>query len=309
MADLELLHQAITSTSYTITPEDSPSDNKNHSKLVLRFPYLMHSTLALAALHLYSETPHRLELLARAASHQHAALSLVRPHIVDSTPEHSQAILNFAAITSIFALAEPAYDPRGLGPVRDPVDELLNSFHLGRGIKTILAQRWDELKDEQSVSKVAVLTDHTVLKATLDETYPAYPILRDVVTRLCGSEEEAASCLQAAENVFYYMAILETHPLDNPGPMYIQMWPIHVDTLFLDMLAERHPVSLVVLAHYAVLVRMRSNTWWLERWPLAIIQHVSALLDPALIVHVDWPHRRITQLDQTLTNSLKPSKA
>lgn len=292
MADLELYHQGLTRTRFTITPED-----KETFELPLRFPYLMHSHLALAALHLYSEQPHRLELLSRAAAHQHAALFQVRPHIIDVTAEHSQAVLGFAATTSIFALAEPAYDPRGLGSVRDPIDELLNSFHLGRGIKTILMQRWDVLQHKDSIKKVAVLPDYTVLKATLDDNYPAYPILRNIITQNCQGDE-AVSCLEAAQTLFWYMAIMETHQQAVPGPMYIQMWPINVSTLFLSMLADRTPIALVLLGYYAALMRLRSNTWWLERWPSAILQHVTSVLDPVLAIHLDWPRQKILQLDQ-----------
>jgi hypothetical protein len=302
MADLELYHQGLTKTQYTITPDAKP--DKEQSELPLRFPYLMHSNLALAALHLYSEQPDRLELLSRAAAHQHAALSQVRPHIVDVTAEHSQAILGFAASTSIFALAEPAYDPRGLGIVRDPVDELLNSFYLGRGIKTILMQRWDVLQHKDSIKKVAHLPDHTALKATLDDTYPAYPVLRTVIPQNCQGDE-ADSCLEAAENLFFYMAIMETHQKDVPGPMYIQMWPLHVSALFLNMLADRSPIALVVLGYYAALMRLRSNTWWLERWPVAIIQHVSSILDPTLVIHLDWPRQKILQLDQAFPSPVE----
>ncbi|KEQ77829.1 hypothetical protein M436DRAFT_18016, partial [Aureobasidium namibiae CBS 147.97] len=292
MADFELYHQGLTRTRFTITPDDTP--DKETSDLALRFHYLMHSQLALAALHLYSEQPDRLELLSRAAAHQHAALSQVRPHIIDATAEHSEAILEFAAATSIFALAEPAYDPRGLGIVRDPVDELLNSFYLGRGIKTILMQRWDVLQHKDSIKKVAVLPDYTALKTTLDDHYPGYPILRDVITQNCQGDE-AASCLEAAQNLFWYMAIMETHQQAVPGPMYIQMWPLHVSTLFLSMLADRIPMALVVLGYYAALMRLRSNTWWLERWPSAILQHVTSILDPALAIHLDWPRHKIFQ--------------
>ncbi|THV72665.1 hypothetical protein D6D29_09308 [Aureobasidium pullulans] len=302
MADFELLHQSITSTAYTITPEAKP--NKEESAMGLRFPYLMHSNLALAALHLYSEQPHRLELLSRAANHQHAALALVRPHIIESSPEHSQPILGFAAITSIFALAEPAYDPRGLGLVRDPVEELLNSFHLGRGIKTILTQKWGVLREKESIQKVAVLPDHTALIATLGETYPAYSNLQDTINQHCQGDE-ASACLQAAERVFFYMAIMETHPEEVPGPMYVQMWPINVSSLFLDMLADRHPISLVVLAHYAALMRLRSNTWWLQRWPSALLQHVAATLDVVLLPSLDWPKQKIFLLDQALPSPVE----
>lgn len=302
MADLELLHQALTSTQYSITPDAKP--DREESKLSFQFPYLMHSNLALAALHLYSEQPHRSELLSRAAAHQHAALSQVRPHIVDVTAEHSQAILTFAAVTSIFALAEPAYDPRGLGVARDPVDELLNSFHLGRGIKTILQQAWGMLQHKDSIKKVVKLPDYTALKATLDDTYPVYPILRNVVTQNC-QDDEAVSCLDALEILFYYMAINETHQKEVPGPMYVQMWPVDVSAHFLNMLADRNPIALVILAHYAAFMRLRSNTWWLERWPSAILQHVGLLLDPTLAIHLDWPRQKILQLDQAFPSPVE----
>lgn len=301
MADFELLHQSITRTRFSISP-DTKHDNDSFA-LAMNFPYLMHSGLALAALHLYSEQPHREELLTRAASHQNAALTLVRPQIITSTPEHSQAVLKFAAITSIFALAEPAYDLGGLGQARDPIDELLNSFHLGRGIKLVIMQRWEAIKGTAAVSLVGTLPDHSALKSTLDDTYSAYPTLRTFISQHCEAEENT-SCLAAVERLFYYMAILETYPEENPGPMYVQMWPIDVDLLVLDMLTARHPTALIILAHYAALIRLRSNNWWLCRWPHAILDCVATLLDPTLHHYLEWPRLKVVQLDDAFTSSL-----
>lgn len=145
------------------------------------------------------------------------------------------------------------------------------------------------------MAKVLSLPDYSALKATLDDTYPAFPALREIVPRYCEGEE-GTSCLMAAEEMFYYMAILKTYPQENSA-MYVRMWLVHLHTPFVDMLARKHSISLIVLAHYAALMKLRSNTWWLCRWPSAVVQHVTAILDPALAVQPDWPRRKLLQLD------------
>lgn len=98
LLDLELMHHGITCTAKAFGNEE-----EDPAKSVLQFSYhyLLHASLALSALHLFSKQPSRTELFVQASSHQDTALSLVRPHIADLTEEHSVPVLMFSGVVSI----------------------------------------------------------------------------------------------------------------------------------------------------------------------------------------------------------------
>ena len=107
------------------------------------FPYVLHSILSLSALQLFSEQPSRTEFLDRACTHQNSALALVRPHLLDINKRNVEAVVKFSAITSVIAVAQPLYQhPYRVCRRNDPIDDMLNSFHMTRGIRTVLERQW-----------------------------------------------------------------------------------------------------------------------------------------------------------------------
>lgn len=298
MAELELLHNSITSTNYTIS-DDEPGLKTDFLQHGTQYPYVLHSTLALSALHLFSKQPSRSELLLRASTHQQAALDLVRPHILDLTEKHSRAVLEFSAITSIISLAQPIYVLKGFERDRNLLDDLINSFQLSRGIKTIIMRQWDYFQTTDVRNQTRVASSHEELRATLGDKYPAMHALQGVITQHCACEE-AGIFSEAVQSLFFSIAILEAYPQANSSPKRVQMWPIDVHKQFIKMLTARHPVALVILAHYAALMRLRSDTWWLCKWPRVILQEVAELLGPDWDVHLQWPRQRVFGQDELL---------
>ncbi|GME31857.1 C6 zinc finger domain-containing protein [Neofusicoccum parvum] len=56
------------------------------------------------------------------------------------------------------------------------------------------------------------------------------------------------------------------------------MWPASLPADFRDHVGLRHPVALVILAHYAALVGCFRDRWYLDGWS----EHVFEALDEAL---------------------------
>jgi hypothetical protein len=68
-----------------------------------------------------------------------------------------------------------------------------------------------------------------------------------------------------------------------------------VDKRFLDLIETNHPVALVILAHYAVLMAQGHRAWWLKDWPERILNTSITLLDPIPDFRkwFDWPLEQI----------------
>ncbi|KAH0347611.1 hypothetical protein KCU81_g3437, partial [Aureobasidium melanogenum] len=185
LADLELLYHQM--RCYEATGQDS-----DDIQLGFTFPYVLHSILSLSALLLFSQQPSRIELLDRACAHQNSALALVRPHLVDLTKQNVNAVVKFSAITSVIALAQPLYQhPCRIGQTSDSISDMLNSFHMARGIRSVLERQWQMEGIHHDPDAGPDLDNEDPWQQDLMIKWPPYPVLRDLITSLCTSEADS----------------------------------------------------------------------------------------------------------------------
>jgi len=220
-----------------------------------------------------------------AISHHSAAIRLARPHIAAPVSAHHEAIFNFSAFNSLFSFAEPVLRPENEGggettptPRRDYISDLLDSFKMARGIRAVIAKDPSMLAAKGLTGNPAWSYDVTHIEATLTDRYPSLPKIELLVSEQVEAAEQRTATLKVLRRLFVNMALLEETPKDHSSASLIQRWAIESDNEFLALCDSRHPVALVVLAHYAVLVQMRSNLWFFQRWPRLILQDIGVEL-------------------------------
>lgn len=265
-------------------------------------------------------SPQRMRYYYQATSHQDAAIRQARPHLVHLSEEHCEAMFWFSAYTSLYALAEPLLRPWPLTGVNDnnindsnesldPIKELIHSFQLGRGINLIIRQHWDYFQRSELFSRFDD-DNRDELEPTLEKDYPQLVALRNLITGyFCrhhdphndnnsDSEEQETASLHAVSHLFLYLAILASNPSsDKKHTRLIQTWPIILQNRFLDMCRGKHPVAVLILAHYAVLMGCRERDFWFFRgWPVAILEQAETILGslgPEWSGLLEWPRRMI----------------
>ncbi|KAK6005076.1 hypothetical protein QM012_007855 [Aureobasidium pullulans] len=288
LADLELLYHQM--RFYEVTGQDS-----SDIQVGFAFPYVLHSILSLSALLLFSEQPSRIELLDRACAHQNSALTLVRPHLVDLNKQNVNAVVKFSAITSVIALAQPLYQhPYRISRTSDPISDMLNSFHMTRGIRSVLERQWEMDGIHRDLDAGPELDDDDPWQQDLITKYPPYPILRNLITSHCTFEADKLVCLDATRKVFSFITLLEDHPNLHPDARLVQIWPIEIKKHFLNMLIARRPIALLVLGYYSVLMRLRSDTMWpFDTWSARLLQRIEEVLGDEWAEYLDWPRSRV----------------
>jgi hypothetical protein len=219
-----------------------------------------------------------------AISHHSAAIRLARPHITASSPAHSEAIFNFSAFNSLFSFAEPVLRPENEGgtpPIpRDYLCDLLDSFKMARGIRAIIAKDPSVLAEKGLTTNPAWSYEAQVatIEITLHSRYPQLSKLEALVSENVEDADQRTATLKALHDLFVKMAVLEESPKDHSSASLIQRWAIGSDASFLALFDSRHPVALVVIAYYAVLVQMRTNIWFFQRWPSLILREIGVEL-------------------------------
>lgn len=89
--------------------------------------------------------------------------------------------------------------------------------------------------------------------------------------------------------MFISISVFASNHKNHSSLRLIQTWPMHLDPVCLEMFESHHPVGLVILAHYAAMMSMRSNYWFFNRWPRLLLDGVTGLLKPEWYSYLDWP--------------------
>jgi hypothetical protein len=287
--DMELMAEALLNEAeHDLSDQLTARDfARNLAQLATTKPYLMHEMLAFHGLHRFAKDTSRRDLMTRALFHQSEALRLVQQHLISATQEHGLALLFFTSYAAVCGLAEPALC--GLhNDSSDPLEKMLHGFQLSRGIMIIVAPYWSGFSQTWAwpVFKSQIEAGGDLTPRAQD--VPGYTYLRCLAFGL-ESESARKACMQALEFTLSSISLVQQRKDDRMSRRLVTSWPIETGAEFHALLTERRPVSLVILAHYAVLLKLGTGLWWIGEWPEALLSNISAILGEEWAEFLKWP--------------------
>ncbi|KAJ5902595.1 hypothetical protein N7495_003123 [Penicillium taxi] len=264
-------------------------------QLALRYPSLRHGLLALSALQLadhYADIcPHRKRrYLISARDHQRQALAGIQIHGAEdcsATPSNAHFALCCTMVVFSFAycLIDDADDEDDESEQPDILDEFIELFHLTRWLVSAM---------QLSIDRVATGELSSLLEP--EEPMPTMPnMTRLVMLPLQRLNENEALRDPAHEKDVYgktieYLTLTLEQLMNRGDPTYFAFcWAFQIPVRFLDLLHERQPFALVVLAHYAVILHGIRDLWWMGDWGLRILKKIGSELDPEWRQLISWP--------------------
>lgn len=290
LADLELLEHW---HRYPITGDSCEATKQLQFSLVrLGFShhYLLNSILGLTALQLYSEDRSQVKWYARAVAHQQAAITRARPHFEAFDQKQQQALLGFSAFTSMYAVAEPVHRPARVHSLAqfDPIEEFLTALHFSRSTLLFVQQSYPPPVVSESWLLTKFVVNRQITGKHLATRYPQLASLHEYVERCCEAEQKTA-CLHASTVLFRRIAMLSDNPGDPEPGKVIWGWGLEVHQAFLDLCSTRHPVALVILAHFTVLMTFYKEHWCMRGWPSGLLRHIMGVLGNQWEDAMKWP--------------------
>ncbi|KAJ5096326.1 hypothetical protein NUU61_005682 [Penicillium alfredii] len=290
--DLELMMQWCNATYHTLSRNELtdpiwrnivPDEALSHS-------FLMHGILALSALHLARTGPEpsrRAGYLNRAVAHQNQALALFRELLGDITDANAKAMFAFASIVVVYTFGFP-HTP----DAQDAwtcVDDLYQVLILTRGIQQVIRSPADCLRDSQFAPILQVEEVHAFLSEDATVT----------IKRLHEANENYGAHHSTHDREVYQETINNFAEMLSwvQGGMTASTvagrWAIRLPQRFLELLRQREPLALVMLAHYGVLLRYLKHRWCFDEWCVRVAKAVWAILDRRWRPLVDWAMREI----------------
>jgi hypothetical protein len=139
----------------------------------------------------------------------------------------------------------------------------------------------DSLSEKQSPRNANVRREYTTQLEQLNQTLDTLDPNLDTV-----SYHRVFERLRHAYHLLYRPDCTTT---DRELWPVIFAWLYTLPDPFLLALQDREPVSLVVFAFFAILLKELDSTWFIAQWPEHIIQGIFDTLHTSHRQHIDWP--------------------
>ncbi|OJI88705.1 hypothetical protein ASPTUDRAFT_61284 [Aspergillus tubingensis CBS 134.48] len=262
ITDLELMMQWCNSTHKSV----SRGEHTDHiwrfraSEEAITHPFLMHGLLALSSLHI-ARTKHdpqqRPIYLSTAVAHQAQALALFRERLSDINSSNARAMFAFASVVVYYTFGLP-HAPESSDPWAN-VDDLLQIFTLARGVQQILKQATSVIKNDEwsIIFKVEDLNEDYLRDAqsSLERLHE--------LNNACGAQDDTHDTA-AYENALDRLAeMLAEARTGMPSVSTSCRWAIRQFPEFMELLRERKPLALVILAYHCVVFHHLRDAWYM----------------------------------------------
>jgi hypothetical protein len=307
LLDLELLHHFCTVVYSTLCgePEIQKMWQLSIPKEALRHPHLMHSVLAMSALHLSSISPQnqRHAYFNAAIQHHNTSLSGYQLLLNNVNEENGDATIANSCMLAIISAA--MWNNPGNSEPQAPIEGIIEVAALTKGVHVIINAGDPFVKrgklapllnpkpwDDSPTLPPDVVPALNVLRARIDSSY---------------APERASVYLKAIQLLHVTFEAQQVNP--NHLPIAL-LWLVLLDRDFLDLLRDRDAMALVIFAHFGVVCQAASTLWWAKDWDSIIVKSAFEALDVNWREWIAWPMQRTAARSQGISGpGLEDSKA
>ncbi|KAF2836935.1 hypothetical protein M501DRAFT_938740 [Patellaria atrata CBS 101060] len=294
LADLKLLHHYTTSVARSLAANNStliPVWQDYMVQLAFEHHFLLHGILAIAALHLSRIHPlQSADYLFQASKHQDAGLSEFRNIVLNFSPDLREPVFCFSSMLIPYSYGLPFDD--GDNPERS-LDNIIHCLSLIRGVGPLIGPYWPELKQSELYKLVPqdivnidwAAVDETEM-AKSDDTPPLQRLYE--ATKTIKDPEVAEAYTSAIRNLHGAFIRFPQYP-SHSALSILKIWPVRLSPEFMELLGNKHPEALVILAYFSVLLGRCRWYWFMEGWSERVVDTVEALLDDEWKDWLQWP--------------------
>lgn len=291
--DLQLLHHFSTVLAYDLANQQTGEAlalwQKYAVELGFKHDFLLRGLLALSALHQSYLNPHlKTEFDFKASTHQSIAIHDFQETLGSVNETNCHALFAFSCVILVLSFASSTKDKAS-----DFQMDVLHWMYLLRGCNEVLKLYRETLRN-------------SFLKPLLDElhyaeNHTAHNIEDiDHITELftlcspskLGDKERSQACtlaIHALLSTFVQASILKKR---GEGSVLVSfVWSVNLPPKFLEMLENKQPEALVILAHYCVLIYWGEiqDTWFLTGWAKYMLDTIKEFTTDEWQEHLSWP--------------------
>ncbi|KAL4883211.1 hypothetical protein BJY04DRAFT_185051 [Aspergillus karnatakaensis] len=301
LSDLHLFHHYTTSTYRTLADEATDTNRVNQVHIPqwgMTFPPIMHLVLALSALHLAFLDPDKQEEYTRQADEHFTfgVRSVTTVLALDTLASENCQQIYMSAVLICFAYF--AHGPRQgefLVFNQNGRSEWLVLLH---GVRAITAQKHSEIFTGVLEPTARRPTSSDPAPGHEDEIARHKMRLREIRTLVDKevSLDKAAYVKALDDLIESFEHACEHRRLGGYVTELMPFtmgWTFRLPEIMIQKLEEKEPVALVILGHWAILMRYMRGVWFMRGWDEHIIRGIRACLPLAYHGWLEWPEEVI----------------
>ena len=245
----------------------------------LRYPSLMHGMLSFSALHLaFTGRADRESYLESAQSHH--AQAIASCDSVTKSFDSPNCILLSTIMTmlsfSFSRLRLLAFDVSAVG-------DLVQIFqHVRDSIR--VPMKPENGVESGVIAKLIPLDEHLPLP---DTSQFAIQSLERLNTALCNRNPQHEKSVYdvTIQHLCFSFKLFMT---GGDGTIGASLWISRIPSRFMDMLKERQPLALVILAHFIVILHSLRRQWWIGEWSTRVLEDIVRALQGEWKESITW---------------------
>lgn len=248
------------------------------------YPALLHQLLAFSALHLaYIHPNTRQQYLIQASQHQTTAIAGTRVLLAEPAASDSCHALY---ASSIFVMISgfgiyPSWEKENA--TFEPIGSLVDIFVLVGGMSVILESSDTQLRQgplrglfRDCACPLPQVKDQVhELVAKLATLIPLFEETSEL------DREERQTLVEVTALLIEILEATKTskRTLATPELRAIIAWPARLSTAYLALMRRHHPLALVVLSFFCVLLNAREdNYWFLDGWAAILLKSIARIV-------------------------------
>lgn len=289
----ELMHHYLTNAYLDLgSPKNFHIWQVEIPRMATAHDFLMKGLIGISALHLSTLQPtRRVELLHYGTALSDIAFPSFRYFIsARDKPETIHAAFAFAGFVIPYILTLSSWLDTPKDRIPTAHDDRPHWFIVIRGLVDLTARNWLELNkgplapllvrstspidlernpDDEHLSKIHML---------LDQRRASYPDIKD----------DIEVCRKALDELRRVAALpwSKFRTLENCGVVYV--WPGSISQEFIELIYERNPEALVILAHYCVMLKKIDYNWYFSGVGAGMLAAIGGELDEDYAPWIEW---------------------
>ncbi|KUJ06426.1 uncharacterized protein LY89DRAFT_603329 [Mollisia scopiformis] len=287
----ELLHHYSTTLYLSLADNRTPRVWKvGMLQMGLEYPFLLSGIQAVSALHLASLLPNRKdEFYSLALSRESAALPSFRATLINPKPETIDAIFAFAGSIVYYVMASPEhFAGEKIDRCRIPTknDDHPHWFQTMRGLMGLLMNHWNELLKGQFHDLLDSLPPGSdlAIDPPEDEHFGKLEGLFPNST----DDRKVEICREALKELRDTSAFSNESSGIRSIKSSIHMWAGRVSQEYMELVYERDPRALVILAHFCVLLKRNNHHWYSKGLGTGMLDNVRHALGEEWQPWIQW---------------------
>uniref|UniRef100_A0A8H7MZL7 Zn(2)-C6 fungal-type domain-containing protein n=1 Tax=Bionectria ochroleuca TaxID=29856 RepID=A0A8H7MZL7_BIOOC len=172
------------------------------------------------------------------------------------------------------------------------LDKLIQCFNLHHGIRSTASKSWEAVQHLMySDPSVDYTVSRTLVPLTTEGSH-----CDGLVNHLehSGLDQHVLATYRQTVKVLQYL-FDSVYSSDTHRMTALQQWPVRISTEYIQLLQQRRPEALVVLAYYGVLLHYAREYWAVGHSGRVLVSSISSHLGDYWADWLAWPQQEVEQ--------------